>query len=155
MPRPADCRSRTRSRNRRSRGAWQRRFLSLDREASARHWRFRHRDLSIHAAVGPQGDLRFANARLRLLYLDRAGLETTMKQLKLPIELFGAMLLAANPALAQQKKVAIANMGPHGSLEQVIAGFKQALADKGFVEGKEVVYEYSDTNFNPNLIPQV
>lgn len=79
-----------------------------------------------------------------------------MKKL-IPV-LFAALAtlsLAANPALAQQKKVAIANMGPHGSLEQVIAGFKKALADKGFTEGKEVVYEYSDTNFNPNLIPQV
>ncbi|MET0866856.1 MAG: ABC transporter substrate-binding protein [Pseudorhodoplanes sp.] len=67
----------------------------------------------------------------------------------------GAVLLAASPALAQPKKVAIANMGPHGSLEQVIAGFKKALADKGFAEGSGVVYEYSDANFNPNLIPQV
>ena len=46
-------------------------------------------------------------------------------------------------------------MGPHGSLEQVIAGFKQALADKGFVDGKDVVYEYSHGNFDPNLVPQV
>ena len=67
----------------------------------------------------------------------------------------GAMLLTASPTLAQPKKVAIANMGPHGSLEQVIAGFKKALADKGFTEGTGVVYEYSDTSFNPNLIPQV
>ncbi len=30
------------------------------------------------------------------------------------------LLAAASPALAQQKKVAIANMGPHGSPEQVL-----------------------------------
>ncbi|MFI5011367.1 MAG: ABC transporter substrate-binding protein [Hyphomicrobiales bacterium] len=62
---------------------------------------------------------------------------------------------AVGPAHADPKKVAIANFGPHGSLEQVIAGFKSALADKGYVEGKSVVYEYSDCNFDPSLIPQV
>jgi len=44
--------------------------------------------------------------------------------------LFGAAALATTSAFAQTKKVAIANFGPHGSLEQVIAGFKEALADK-------------------------
>ena len=79
-----------------------------------------------------------------------------MKKLTLHVTaLIGATLLAAAPALAQPKKVAIASMGPHGSLEQVIAGFKQALADKGFVDGKDVVYEYSHGNFDPNLVPQV
>ena len=79
-----------------------------------------------------------------------------MKKLMLHVTaLIGATLLAAAPALAQPKKVAIASMGPHGSLEQVIAGFKQALADKGFVDGKDVVYEYSHSNFDPNLVPQV
>ena len=79
-----------------------------------------------------------------------------MKKLTLHVTaLIGATLLAAAPVLAQPKKVAIASMGPHGSLEQVIAGFKQALADKGFVDGKGVVYEYSHGNFDPNLVPQV
>jgi putative tryptophan/tyrosine transport system substrate-binding protein len=79
-----------------------------------------------------------------------------MKKLTLHVTaLIGATLLAAAPVLAQPKKVAIASMGPHGSLEQVIAGFKQALADKGFVDGKDVVYEYSHGNFDPNLVPQV
>jgi putative ABC transport system substrate-binding protein len=36
---------------------------------------------------------------------------------------------------AEMKKVAIASFGPHASLQQVIDGFKQALADKGFVDG--------------------
>jgi putative ABC transport system substrate-binding protein len=69
--------------------------------------------------------------------------------------LLGATLAMAAPAFAQPKKVAIANMGPHGSLEQVIAGFKQALTDKGFADGTGVVYDYSHCNFDPNLIPQV
>jgi putative ABC transport system substrate-binding protein len=79
-------------------------------------------------------------------------MKKTMSSLTL---LLGVTLALASSALAQPKKVAIANMGPHGSLEQVIAGFKQALADKGFVEGTGVVYDYSHCNFDPNLIPQV
>jgi putative ABC transport system substrate-binding protein len=66
-----------------------------------------------------------------------------------------ALLLAAAPANAQTKKVAIASFGPHGSLTQVIDGFKQALADKNYVDGKNVSYDYSDCNFDPALIPQV
>src|SRR5262245_55682725 len=71
------------------------------------------------------------------------------------IALFGATVLATGSAMAQSKKVAIANFGPHGSLEQVIAGFKSALADKGFEDGKTVAYDYSHCNFDPALIPQV
>jgi putative ABC transport system substrate-binding protein len=81
---------------------------------------------------------------------------TTMRKTALSLAfLFGAAALATTSALAQTKKVAIANFGPHGSLEQVISGFKQALADKGFVEGKNVTYDYSHCNFDPSLVPQV
>jgi len=69
----------------------------------------------------------------------------------------GAFLALGAPpsgALAQAS-VAIANFGPHGSLQQVIDGFKQALADNGYVEGEGVVYDYSDGNFDPSLIPQI
>ena len=64
-------------------------------------------------------------------------------------------LAASGAARAEMKHVAIANFGPHGSLTQVMDGFKAALADKGFVDGKEVSYTYSDGNFDPALIPQV
>ena len=81
---------------------------------------------------------------------------TTMRKTALSLALlFGATALATTSAFAQAKKVAIANFGPHGSLEQVIAGFKEALADKGFVEGKNVTYDYSHCNFDPSLVPQV
>ena len=62
---------------------------------------------------------------------------------------------AAGGAFAQTKRVAIANFGPHGSLEQVIAGFKSALAEKGYTEGAKVTYDYSHCNFDPSLVPQV
>ncbi len=62
---------------------------------------------------------------------------------------------AASAAKAEPKKIAIASFGPHGSLEQVIAGFKSALAEKGYVEGTSIVYTYGDCNFDPSLIPQL
>jgi putative ABC transport system substrate-binding protein len=65
-----------------------------------------------------------------------------------------ALCLAA-PANAQTKKVAIASFGPHGSLTQVIDGFKLALAEKNYIDGKNVAYDYSDCNFDPALVPQV
>ncbi|MFN3148110.1 MAG: hypothetical protein ACE368_24190 [Paracoccaceae bacterium] len=45
---------------------------------------------------------------------------------------------ASMPALAQDddKLIAIANFGPHVTLDQAIEGFKKALADKGFVEAR-------------------
>ncbi|MFI4995846.1 MAG: ABC transporter substrate-binding protein [Hyphomicrobiales bacterium] len=73
--------------------------------------------------------------------------------------IMGAALMFAGAlatgASAEPKKVAIASFGPHGSLEQVIAGFKSALAEKGYVEGKSIVYDYGDCNFDPSLIPQL
>jgi len=70
--------------------------------------------------------------------------------------ILGALaLVLASPANAQTKKVAIASFGPHGSLTQVIDGFKQALAEKNYVDGKNIAYDYSDCNFDPALIPQV
>lgn len=65
------------------------------------------------------------------------------------------LALTGLPAAAQVKKVAIANFGPHGSLEQVISGFKTALGEKGYTEGKNVAYDYSHCNFDGALIPQV
>jgi putative ABC transport system substrate-binding protein len=68
----------------------------------------------------------------------------------------GAIGLGSGHAdAADAKKVAIANMGPHGSLTQVIEGFKAAMVEKGYVDGKNVSYEYSDCNFDPSLMPQV
>ena len=73
--------------------------------------------------------------------------------------IMGAMLACAGPttiqAEAAQRKVAIASFGPHGSLEQVITGFKSALAEKGYVEGQSILYDYGDCNFDPSLIPQL
>jgi putative ABC transport system substrate-binding protein len=63
--------------------------------------------------------------------------------------------MAGSSFAADTKKVAIASFGPHGSLTQVQEGFKAALAEKGFTDGKNISYDYSDCNFDPSLMPQV
>ena len=74
------------------------------------------------------------------------------------LSLAGAVAIAAlaTGANAQDKKlVSIASFGPHGSLAQVVEGFKPAMKEKGFEDGKNISYEYSDANFDPSLMPQV
>lgn len=77
-----------------------------------------------------------------------------------PFRALGIVALAgitgmAAPATAETKRVAIANFGPHVTLDQSIDGLKEALAERGFVEGDTVVFEYSHGNFDPSLVPQI
>lgn len=62
-------------------------------------------------------------------------------------------------AIKQQKSnlpiVAIANYGPHSSLDASIKGMKEELAKQGFIEGRNIAYEISDVGFDANLIPQM
>ena len=51
--------------------------------------------------------------------------------------------------------VAIANYGPHSSLQESIDGLKEELKKEGFVEGKDIVYKIDDVSFNQALIPQM
>ncbi|MDR1333802.1 MAG: ABC transporter substrate-binding protein, partial [Holosporaceae bacterium] len=51
--------------------------------------------------------------------------------------------------------IAIANYGPHASLEASIRGVKNELAANGFVENETVRYEVADVGFDPSLIPQM
>lgn len=51
--------------------------------------------------------------------------------------------------------VAIANYGPHSSLEAAISGFKDEMARRGFIQNETVVYEIADVGFDPSLIPQM
>lgn len=50
--------------------------------------------------------------------------------------------------------VAIANYGPHASLEDSIKGFKTRMVDLGYVENKDVRYILVDVGFDTSLIPQ-
>lgn len=70
--------------------------------------------------------------------------------------LAAALVLAAlSAASAQPKRVAIAGWGPHPTLDEAIAGFKKGLAEGGFAEGSGVVFDESNVNFDPALIPQM
>ncbi|MEQ8298872.1 MAG: ABC transporter substrate-binding protein [Nitratireductor sp.] len=80
---------------------------------------------------------------------------TLLAATALLVSAFAAPAMVQSAAADEPKKIAIANFGPHGTLEQVVDGFKQALTDKGYKEDEGVVYEYSHGNFDPSLIPQI
>ena len=65
----------------------------------------------------------------------------------------GAFMAGVASASAEPIKIAIANFGEHPQLNASIAGFKKALAENGFVEGKDVVYSESNTSFDASLVP--
>lgn len=67
----------------------------------------------------------------------------------------GALAAGLGAAVADPIKIGIANFGEHPQLNASIDGFKKALADNGFVEGKDVVYTESHTNFDASLVPQM
>lgn len=62
---------------------------------------------------------------------------------------------AASVATADPIKIGIANFGEHPQLNTSIEGFKDALTAAGYVEGKDVVYSESHTNFDISLVPQM
>lgn len=51
--------------------------------------------------------------------------------------------------------VAIANYGPHASLDAAIAGFKEQMQAEGFAENQTIQYEIANVGFDPSLIPQM
>ncbi len=65
------------------------------------------------------------------------------------------MALGISPGLTQDKRVAIASLGPHPVLQMVVDGFKSGLASSGFEEGSGVEYVYKDSNFDPSLVAQL
>jgi len=51
--------------------------------------------------------------------------------------------------------VAIANYGPHDSLDQSIEGLKEYLASRHLIENKNIKYEILDVGFDQSLIPKM
>jgi putative ABC transport system substrate-binding protein len=51
--------------------------------------------------------------------------------------------------------IAIANYGPHSSLQETIAGIKDELKRLGYVENENIRYEVSDVNFETSMIIQM
>ena len=68
----------------------------------------------------------------------------------------GASLIAAQASSVQAEaiKIGIMNFGPHPVLDAVVNGFKDGMAKRGYVEGKNVVYNYTHASFKPNLLQQ-
>lgn len=66
---------------------------------------------------------------------------------------FCAFLLV--PKQEQLPLVAIANYGPHASLDASIQGVKDALAERGFIENKTVRFDIQDVGFDASMIPQM
>jgi putative ABC transport system substrate-binding protein len=48
--------------------------------------------------------------------------------------------------------IAVANYGPHASLDETIKGFKENLAAKGFIENESIRFSLEHVNFDPTLI---
>lgn len=51
--------------------------------------------------------------------------------------------------------IAIANYGPHSSLDAAIAGFKEQMKVEGFIENQNIHYEIAHVGFDPSLISQM
>lgn len=51
--------------------------------------------------------------------------------------------------------IAIANLGPHASLDASIQGIKDELTNHGFIDQKNIQYEIVDVGFDTSLIPQM
>ena len=71
------------------------------------------------------------------------------------LALAGALVVGLGAAVAEPVKIGIANFGEHPQLAASITGFKKALTEAGFVEGTDVVYSESHTNFDASLVPQM
>ncbi|NUS67541.1 MAG: ABC transporter [Ensifer adhaerens] len=80
---------------------------------------------------------------------------TTKSKLITGLMAAGLVLAGIGSAAADPIRIGIANFGEHPPLNAAIAGFKAALAENGFVEGKDVVYTESHTNFDASLVPQM
>jgi putative ABC transport system substrate-binding protein len=69
--------------------------------------------------------------------------------------LAGALVASIGAAAADQIRIGIANFGEHPQLNAAVEGFKKTLSENGYVEGKDVVYTLSHTNFDATLVPQM
>ena len=76
-----------------------------------------------------------------------------MKRIWLPIIV---LLASVSMAHAQQPKlIAIVNFGEHPVLRETVDGFRDAVVRGGFVEGRDVAFDYQHVNFDRTLIPHL
>lgn len=75
--------------------------------------------------------------------------------LMLSILIVSLMMLFPRANKTNLPLVAIANYGPHSSLEASIQGMKDELSNQGYIEDKTIRYERVDVGFDPALIPHM
>lgn len=63
--------------------------------------------------------------------------------------------LAATPAFAEPKAVAITSFGEHPALQEVVDGLKASMTQRGFKDGTDVSYTFTHVNWERNVIPQM
>jgi len=73
----------------------------------------------------------------------------------LPILLIIVCILTINNELIPIPLIAIANYGPHASLDESILGIKNELDLQGYIENKNIKYIVVDVGFDTSLIPQM
>jgi putative ABC transport system substrate-binding protein len=84
-----------------------------------------------------------------------------MKDRKLFIVIAIILLLFVGTNIFNHQKssklpiVAIANYGPHSSLQSSIIGIQEELARQGFVDHQNIDYQIADVSFDSSLIPQM
>lgn len=69
--------------------------------------------------------------------------------------LFSTVLFFSKSQKNNLPTIAIANYGPHASLETTINSIKEELDNLGLSEGKNIHIEVSNVNFDPTLIGQM
>jgi putative tryptophan/tyrosine transport system substrate-binding protein len=69
--------------------------------------------------------------------------------------IFAAFLFLEAKGESSLPVVAIANYGPHSSLEDAQRGLKEELTRQGYISGKNIRYSISDVGFDRALIPQM
>lgn len=77
-----------------------------------------------------------------------------MRWMRWGLAAFAVVALGAS-AKADAKLIEIASFGEHPALNQVAEGFKTRMAELGYVDGKDVRYEFRHANFDRSLIPQL
>ncbi len=79
-----------------------------------------------------------------------------LKKISIGLILIAVLVAIFNPQNKNQLPIiAIANYGPHSSLDSTIEGIKNRMNDEGYIEGKNISYEIADVGFQPSLIPQM
>jgi putative ABC transport system substrate-binding protein len=83
-----------------------------------------------------------------------------MRLKKITLVLAAACLVVMVSMFSKTQKsalplVAIANLGPHSSLDASIQGIKDELTQQGFIEHETVRYAVVDVGFDASLIPQM